>query len=79
MMNRMNSGSIISSPATMSDRMRIVPTAYRCGQSRRTYSRRYSRRRPRGSGAGVPPSPFGGPSGRSSPWSGFAGSSRPRL
>ena len=45
MMNRMNSGSIISRPAAISASSEDTPaSAKRCGQSQRKYSRRYSRR-----------------------------------
>ena len=43
-MNRMNSGSIISSPATASASVMTSATVLLCGASQRRYSRRYSRR-----------------------------------
>ena len=43
-MNRMNSGSIISRPATLNARTTTTEKAKRCGRSQRKYSRRYSRR-----------------------------------
>ena len=44
MMNRMNSGSTISSPAAISATLKNATIANRCGHSQAMYSRRYSRR-----------------------------------
>jgi hypothetical protein len=80
MMNRINKGSIISRPATARAKMKIAPTAYRCGRRHRRYARRYSRRLlglwPFCSGTGAPPLAFVGPF---APSLAFTGSSSRRC